>query len=1726
MAIPRFWFPNMGARELNDFTSWNTISRGVSGAASSTRKFIKNYGEVGAIHASNAEGRDSLKYGHFTSAIGGMRGQIGGQEGQKFDASINSFLQKLQAAGGHKIGGADLSKAIGDLHKEIEEIASTLGGSQGNILKDFTTTLRNLETKSLRGGVGALGGGTRDSIKAAFGLKADNSIESARKQMAEEIKNAGKELSSVGLKLSLDRVVREMERLSASAKDAAEKQRILANAQKRIHSLASGTIGGPDREILEGLAQSSGKNVGELQKSLLGQASNRKGLEFSNRVAQLTHAIGGATRYLIPLKRTLDVGNTIFQNVNSKFNQFARMQMRVSAERGAFGRQVRGAGINYGHMMTAIGAGRSAGMEDRQVIGQMVGLQTQLAQARWGEGGLAENVGRWGISVYNGAGGVKEAHDLMIDFSRKLKSLGTNMEKLQFLHAIGRRPEEMEYVANYEKQAKRMEWLKQNPHMQGILEKADILDETGFSAKADAATKIELRRREILNQNAIEQGPFEALKRSLNPENWLLNDWTARQKGVQQARGELAMERLTRVMQEIAAQGRKKGGGSSVSAARMLSAEDLAALSTIAQKEIDNKGGKAGFAGVLDAYKNSFGMEFDVRTPIEKLQASLVPLTNKIAELCERIYQSLAKGAMGKAVNYAAENPLKSIAIVLGSVMLLRKSPSIIGGLLKRGVGIGGAKGASEGLGSIGKEAAKATEKAAGKSVAKAAMTAAEKEANIAAGIIPDAKGVYHIPSDGLGKGAASAATASEAVAKGAESAASGSGRVWWKPSTWFKGGGGAAVESAASTTSSVSGSIGKGAAKSTETAVEKGVSKSLGKTLAKGAGSVATLAFFAYDSKEAYDAYSRGDTAEGNRTMGSAVGGLAGAALGLKAGLALGGKIGALAGTAAAPGVGTALGGFIGATILGTGGAILGAYGMDKLNEGLEVQGSDAQRKKTAGFQKGDFVVDPRRASEDFINSLRAALKNNDLTRAINMLDSKGIQVDIEALKDEKFQKDDSYANQVLQGSALASTIASYVAKTGHAISADEYNAALEKDKYYQSARAAGIQMTSNDLNNAVMRQTGYSGKAKATTFEMAKRYLKYGWNTPEAMREEMARVAEKNPGLSYSERKAKAEENLKKKHAQNLTQADYQNVANSMWNRNQDILEYNDLADEAKRYGMDGYGIRRNSEGQMMDAEGYLVDSNGNRIDKGGRHEGDEGYEAARVGAALSEDGIYAYEALMEFRRAHPEAKQSWLLKRTKSMANKYLDKSEEERQGLALGVMEKQGIDTSKRTFSQMFNEEKQKKFRDFMNSHENMDASQALAEFSMQNGMSLEEGREFLYNNKDAISGTGDKYLGLWAELQKSKSFKAEQKRENARKKKEEETKGYKEAIQNASLEEITAALGGEEGQAKALKSQIYEDWGDLPEEAKKERERLINRVGRKLSKKDKNGGNGKYKPLNEPYKPTAEEQADIDAADKESARLVKEQQRAKKMRPLAEYSDIRYMGDLIQRGGIADDDKELAKHFGEDRVRQFRKAQQDGTLEHLMNGDHYKDVKAKKKRNKPQMSREQAEAAYRQMAEANFKQKEGESDEDYKKRIDEQVASNMELYDTLHPQKKGKAGGKGSGAAEAASAASAGATGAMESSKSKAEQASQKMADTGAAANAAAASAKEAQGAVGGSVVKNTTINMGGQTITQNISGEHSMDAEGMKRGTMQGASEITNMMAASVAGVSQHTRDC
>ena len=1682
MAIPHFRFPNKGGRELNDFTSWNTISRGLSGVAANTMKFVQYSRDVGAIHASNAEGSDRIRYGHFTSAIGGMRGQVGGQAGQKFDASITSFLQKLQAAGGHKIGGADLSKAVGDLHKEIEKVAATLGGSQGNILKDFANTLKNIETKTYRGGVGALGGGTRDSIKAAFGLKADNSIESARKQMAEEIKNAGKSLSSVGLKLSLDRVVREMERLSASAKDAAEKQRILANAQKRITSLVRGTVGAPDREILEGLAKSSGKNVGELQKSLLGQASNRKGLEFSNRVAQLTHAIGGATRYLVPLKRTLDVGNTIFQSVNSKFNQFARMQMRVSAERGAFGRQARGAGINYGHMMTAIGAGRSAGMEDRQVIGQMVGLQTQLAQARWGEGGLAENVGRWGISVYNGAGGVKEAHELMIDFSRKLKSLGTNMEKLQFLHAIGRRPEEMEYVANYEKQAKRMEMLKKNPHLQTILDRADILDEEGYSARADAATKVELRRREILNQNAIDEGIIPGLIRSMNPENWLFSDWTARKKGVAAAREELSGNKATRALEAMLSEMRKKGakqGGDFLSG---FTITDIMALAGgqggWAEQDKEEKGTQSFVVDLESAFERMSGYSADTRTNLEKLGDGLLSVVKKVVDLFSGL------------LRFVEKNPkLSATAAAAGGAGLLWGAGKLVkGGLgwIGKALGIGGGAAAAGGgtaapgaikalgkikptgrLGGILTIAALAYSLFAGKSArgeeepegeaggggsrvdtapgGEAVMPRMPTADEASKGILPKGGGAgtadKPIETENLKpqeeKKRKSEELRKKKTADRARSKATGESGGWWEI-----------------TKAALSG-FGEGAAKG----------------LGKGVNAIGSaLTFGLWDgpfSKDTVDlGYEDWMTKTGDVFSTIGGGSLSMAATMGTAGLLKGGvKAGSSAVKAGVKG------------IVNKGGKELG--------KGVVTIGAPKFTKKRA-----------------------ANIMKNELAESMKLSNNKGL-VALTAVGTAS-----TVAGQVsgegVPGVDIAGGTGGAAAAGG---GAGGIGGASGGGWTPSSTQGTNFVYGSGDSLINLVKPIRDMVRKGASYEQLSQLLRKYGMDLPDMS------VLQSKDFLTDD---SKAMDTLK-----GLGFANIQRRGSEKYGKPMDLKNFikNITDDIAVTY--------KNAGGIMTDDE--IIQTFG-RQEAGAK---DVSKSMINTYVAKGDElGIGAQEKIAQRVNRIGKEHKDWDLNKVRAEAKK--EQRQEFLKGLTQQQLEMYGSQGGEitdqaeiarrsealfrdagmtRSESQKMTHEQVADFAKFRNENRNIGLAQAIARFSNQTGLSKDVLRNNLIHGKtfNEMSEEDQK------EYMKGTEFRKEQQKKSADDRRAARKAQSAEAAKNVTEEEAAKYLG-DEGDAKefiSLRNRV-QNGEKLSEADQKAYENYTDKVGRKAGRNRKSK---EYRPLNAPYKPTKEEQADIDAADKESARLVKEQKRAKKMRPLAEYSDIRYMGDLIKRGGIEDNDKVLERHFGKERVQQFRKAQKDGTLEHLMNGDHYKDVKEQKKRNKPQMSREEAEAAFREMAEANFKQKKGESDEDYKKRIDEQVASNMDLYDTLHPQKKGKAGGKGTGAVEAANTAAAGAAGAMEASKSKAEQASQQMAEKGAAAEAAAASAKDVQGTAGGSVEKNITINMGGQTINQNISGEHSMDAEGMKKGTMQGASEIRNLTAEDVANVAQHTGD-
>jgi hypothetical protein len=129
----------------------------------------------------------------------------------------------------------------------------------------------------------------------------------------------------------------------------------------------------------------------------------------------------------------------------------------------------------------------------------------------------------------------------------------------------------------------------------------------------------------------------------------------------------------------------------------------------------------------------------------------------------------------------------------------------------------------------------------------------------------------------------------------------------------------------------------------------------------------------------------------------------------------------------------------------------------------------------------------------------------------------------------------------------------------------------------------------------------------------------------------------------------------------------------------------------------------------------------------------------------------------------------------------------------------------------------------------------------------------------------------------------------------------------------------------------------------------------------------------------------------------------------------------------------------------------------------------------------------------------------------KERIDAVMKERMEVFDAMH---------KGSGSKVMQDKSGVIATQAMMAKTSAAEQASAIMSQKGAAAESAAESAKKASESANAGA-KNITINLGGQQITQNIQGEHTMDKDGMKTGTIQGASEIKDKTAEAIVSVMQ-----
>ena len=458
----------------------------------------------------------------------------------------------------------------------------------------------------------------------------------------------------------------------------------LGDAKKDIENLIKNSSG-LDKGMMQALRLNLVRINNELKKANSGQMMQKFGQMIAKPFVGAAQTLGKGLAVLGSVKRTFDVTNGVFQSINGRINQFARMQMSITAERAGYGRQLRGAGMNFGEMMGALAAGRSAGMEDKAVVNQMVGLQTELSKARWGEGSMIESAGRWGISTFNSDGSVRTANEMMVQFSRKLRSLGDDMEKLQFLTHIGFSPDKMEYVQNYEKEAEHAKMVRANPHMQTIMDKANILDESGYNARVDKYTKIEQRRREILNQNAIDKGLWSGLERSFNPENWFFNDWTAREKGVRGANAEIANDKMNKLLEAMLKEMEKNGGDRQAAmetamASPDFSVETLTGLVDALKQAADEKNDPQMIKDFEAAFKDMTGITLDTRTNMEKMCEKLNELCKVLVSAFESIVKKVTSviGGEGKGGHVGT-------GAAVGGGLLAALGLDALGGVMAKG---------------------------------------------------------------------------------------------------------------------------------------------------------------------------------------------------------------------------------------------------------------------------------------------------------------------------------------------------------------------------------------------------------------------------------------------------------------------------------------------------------------------------------------------------------------------------------------------------------------------------------------------------------------------------------------------------------------------------------------------------------------------------------------------------------------------------------------------------------------------------------------------------------------------------------------------------------------------------------------------------------------------------------------------------------------------------------
>lgn len=645
--------PDTMGKELSSFSTFKGFSDALKQTRDVLTRFSQSMTEINGIVKNSAQDKRQSGYGSFMSTLGDLKGRIGGNEGRVINNLINNASKSIESGGGANISGKELSSIIHELRTGLMSVVGSVKGEKGQHLSRMITGLGHAEDDVRHGGFKSISGGQGDMIKAAFGLSSFKMLKDAVGNVSAEMTKTATALKDPGLKASLQHIKTGLDNAAASANSTSDHLKALGNAKKDIENLIKNSSG-LDKGMMQALRLNLIRINTEFKKANSGQMMQKFGAMIAKPFVGAASTIGKSLAVLGSVKRTFDVTNGVFQSINGKVNQFARMQMGITAERAGFGRQIRGAGMNFGEMIGAISAGRSAGMDDKAVVNQMVGLQTQLSRARWGEGGMIESAGRWGISTFNESGDVKSANEMMIEFSRKLRSLGNDMEKLQFLTHMGFSPDKMEYVANYEKEAKRMEMVRANPHMQTVLDRANILDESGYSARVDKYTKIEQKRRQILNQNAIDEGLWPGLKRSMSPENWFFNDWTAREKGVRGANAEISNEKMTRLLESML-QELQKNGGDRQAAFEMamggaeFDAASLTGLVDALKQAADEKGDPAMIKDFEAAFEDMTGIALDTRTNMEKM-------CEKLAETMEKVV-GWAGAAVKKLMEFLSFSP-------------------------------------------------------------------------------------------------------------------------------------------------------------------------------------------------------------------------------------------------------------------------------------------------------------------------------------------------------------------------------------------------------------------------------------------------------------------------------------------------------------------------------------------------------------------------------------------------------------------------------------------------------------------------------------------------------------------------------------------------------------------------------------------------------------------------------------------------------------------------------------------------------------------------------------------------------------------------------------------------------------------------------------------------------------------------------------------------------------